>query len=113
MSGHVHREGDTDGWCYPGHLIVRWKKQELDPNLMPSIDIHSGWNTDLNVKDKTLRYLEEKIFLEFIYLAALRLSYGLKDLQFQHVRPFSCRVKSSVSACGIYYLDQDGTWPPA
>ena len=101
MSGHVHREGDTDRWCYPGHLIVRWKKQELDPNLMPSIDIHSGWNTDLNVKDKTLRYLEEKIFLGFIYLAALRLSYGLKDLQFQHVGPFSCRVKSSVSACGI------------
>ena len=101
MSGHVHREGDTDIWCYPGHLIVRWKKQELDPNLMPSIDIHSGWNKDLNVKDKTLRYLEEKIFLGFIYLAALRLSYGLKDLQFQHVGPFSCRVKSSVSACGI------------
>ena len=43
----------------PGQLVVRWKKQEVDPDLMPSINISSGRNTDLNVKDKTLSCLEE------------------------------------------------------
>ena len=76
---------DTDRWCRPGHLTVRWKEQELDSNLMPSIDIHSGWNTDLNVKDRTLTYLEEKKIFLSIYLVVLRLSYGMKGLQFQHV----------------------------
>lgn len=58
---------DTDKRCCPGHLMVRCKEQELDPNLMPSIDIHSGWNTDLNVKDRTLTYLEEKKIFKYLF----------------------------------------------
>lgn len=58
-SSSARREEEVDRW-WSGPMVVRWwKKQELDPDLMPFINITSGWNKYLNIKHRTWRCLKK------------------------------------------------------
>lgn len=55
---HGGREGFFSRWCWENWLnIRRGIKRKLDPYRTS----HSRWIKDLNVKDKTMRLLEESI----------------------------------------------------
>ena len=47
-----------------GQLYIHMKEKRLGPYLIPYNKINSEWITDLNIKSKTIKPLEEnKIFL--------------------------------------------------
>ena len=58
-----------------GQLDIHMQKIKLDPYLTPYIKINSKWSTDVNIRAKIIKILEENMGVS---LHDLRLGNGLK-----------------------------------